>query len=50
MMNEMMDMLMMLSENGFDFGGLTFDDYLKYCTVEGLREIMADFFGEDPTA
>ena len=49
-MNEMMDMLMMLSENGYDFEDLTFDDFLKYGSVEFLREIMINFFGEDPTA
>lgn len=49
-MNEMMDMLMMLSENGYDFGELTFEDYEKYATVETVREMMIGFFGEDPTA
>ena len=35
-MNEMMDMLMMLSENGYDFEDLTFDDF-----VRNAKEIFA---------
>lgn len=48
--NEKVDLLTMLAENGYDFEGLTFDDFLKYTSVNGLREICKEFFGEDPTA
>ncbi len=48
--DEMLDMLNYLAENGYDFEDLTFDDFLKYTTVDSLREIMVEFFGEDPTA
>ena len=48
--NEKMDLLMYLSENGYDFEDLTFDDFIKYTTVKDLREIVVLFMGEDPTA
>lgn len=49
-MNEMMEMLMYLSENGYDFEDLTFEDFEKYATVELVREMYINFMGEDPTA
>lgn len=49
-MNEMMDLLMYLSENGYDFEGLTFDDFAKYATLDFVKEIARNFFEEDPTA
>ena len=51
MMNEKMDILQYMVENGFEIpADLTMDDYLKYTTVETLREFCAYFMGEDPTA
>ena len=49
-MNEMMDMLIYLSENGYDFEDLTFEDFEKYATVDFVREIVREFMGEDPLA
>ncbi len=49
-MNEMMDLLMYLSENGYDFGDLTFDDFVKYADLDFVKEMARYFFEEDPTA
>ena len=46
----MLDMLTYLAENGYDFEDLTFDDFIQYTTLEGLRALCVEFFGEDPTA
>lgn len=43
MMNEQMDLTLYLLENGYK-GDLT------ALTVEELRAVVVDFFGEDPTA
>ena len=49
-MNEKMDLLQYLAENGYDFEDLTMDDFMKYTTVDFLRELVALHMGEDPTA
>lgn len=49
-MDEKLDLLMYLEENGYDFEDVTFDDIIKYTSVEALREFVALYMGEDPTA
>ena len=50
MMNEKLDLLQYLAENGADFGGKTFDEILEGYTLEDLRRVYVETFGEDPTA
>ena len=50
-MDEKMDLLMYMIENGFETApDLTMDDYLEYTTVEALREFCGYLMGENPTA
>ena len=48
-MDEMMDLLMYLAENGYDFEDLTFDDFVEHASLEAVKEIAREFFDEDPT-
>ena len=42
---EKMDILMYMSENGYDFEGLTFDDFAEVFTVEALRALCEEVLG-----
>lgn len=48
MMNEKLDLLNYMAENGYDFEDLTMDDFMKYTSVEFLREIVRNMLDDYP--
>ena len=48
MMDEKMDILQYMVENGFDLGVATMDDYCANLTLDEMRALCALYMGEDP--
>lgn len=49
-MDEKMDILQYMVENGYHLMNRTMDEMAEMFTVEDLRRFCANFMGEDPTA
>jgi hypothetical protein len=50
MMNEKMDILQYMVENGYKLMNRTMEEMAETFTVEDLRNFCSAFMGEDPTA
>lgn len=49
-LNEKLDLLTYMAENGYPFGARDFDYYVKTFTAKDLRDLLTAWVGEDPTA
>jgi hypothetical protein len=49
-MNEKIDLLMYLAENGYDFGENTIEEVANAMPLTAIHKFVAEWLGEDPTA
>lgn len=49
-MNEKIDLLQYLAENGYDFGENTLEEVADVMPLTAIRAFVAEWLGEDPTA